>query len=185
LRAKNPRYYSTTHDVKKIWAPRRRRRRASVRARLLASVLPALWPVGPGQAALRSGALCRPPWRGAEEGWPYVNNGRCYLHLSSLGLDFRHQRRPLGWRVGRSCCPSQASLDEILRMSCRVSSRAARRPRDLAAPQARRGVQGTSLVRSPGRRCRGPTLPALNPTASAFPEACFGVSERIKIFLFP
>jgi hypothetical protein len=25
----------------------------------------------------------------------------------------------------------------------------------------------------------------MNPTASAFPEACFGVSERISKFLFP
>ena len=73
----------------------------------------------------------------------------------------RHQRRPLGRRVGRSCCPSPASFFKAQPLSCRVSSRAARRPRDQAALQARRGVPRGVCCRTPlGRGCRGPTLPA-------------------------
>jgi hypothetical protein len=53
------------------------------------------------------------------------------------------------------------------------------------------GITGIDTIPGRGEKCRhfrivGEIgLAKVNPTASGFPEACFGVSERIRIFLTP
>jgi hypothetical protein len=145
----------------RIWAPRCCAAAALPLGSAKASVLPALWPSGPGQAALRSGALCRPPWRGADETLPCVNNGKGqFIRVGLFCSFFRHQRRPYSLRIGRLCCPSPASS---IRFTIVLPGELTSGPEAVGQPelQARRGFQGCSLQSTFGRGCRGPTLPAL------------------------
>jgi hypothetical protein len=65
----------------------------------------------------------------------------CANPASVVLFFFRHQRRPLGRGFGPLVLSEPGIFVQILQLSCRVSSRAARRPRDQAALQARRGFQ--------------------------------------------
>jgi hypothetical protein len=57
----------------RIWAPRRCAAAGLRTSSAKASVLPDRDAWRRGQAALRSSALCRPPWRGADVGCQHVN----------------------------------------------------------------------------------------------------------------
>ena len=73
---------------------------------------------------------------------------------------FRHQRRPLGQRIGPLVLPEPGIFEQNRTLSCRVSSRAARRPSDQAALQARRSLLTFFRCRQGKRHniwCEAPT----------------------------